>query len=363
MMHVLLAFVATAFAGAEAGTRLDHYVDDWIDVWLPAVRAAWSDRDTRIEASYLADVLSGATYVLSSDAVSGATSFDETRHQLGLSWTGGPWRLWTLGAGWTSSREPDFSSDALSATASKELFERMSTASATVSGRREVVGSAHDPDLQEPGWGGRLDLRWDQILGRSTRGALLATGDLRRCGEELGCLASPYRYVALEQDGDTVALPERNPDRLAQLAGGGQLVQALGGVTAVHAGWRSYLDSWMLSSHSAELALARSALGDRLLVRAEGKLSRSTASSFYRASYQLDSLSEVPTYRTSDRELAGVSSESLTARIKHTSWNVGATDELALSARVQRGWFRYDEDAPLPTRDAWLVGGGVDVAW
>ncbi len=362
---IAAAFACTvslaANAGGKASTRLDVYSDDNMDVIVPAVLGGWEEENWAVEGRYLADVISGATQVWTPDLISSATTFSEVRHSGGVAGTYKPAAEHAVTVGYDASLEPDYRTHAGSASYRVELFERSSTLSVGYGLSAETLGQVSDDTLAERTTTHRLDLGWDQIMGPSTAGALLLTGVASKCGREHGCLANPYRFVAVSMKDDAkLAVPERNPDSLYRTAIGGRLSQAVGKTAALHGGYRFYLDSWQVTGHTLDVGTKLMTLEDRLLLGLRTRLSTQTAASFFRGTYGGGHDFIVPVYRTADRELSGLRMFELAGRAGWTFQGVGPLDTLKISARLGRAWYRYPESPALPRRGAWLGGGGFD---
>jgi len=122
-----------------------------------------------------------------------------------------------------------------------------------------------------------------------------------------------------------------------------------------------------VTGHTLDSHLSRSTLDDRLVLRAQVRLSHQSAASFYRDDYvtTTDALIPVeddlglPAYRTGDRELSGFDAVLLGGRAQWTFLGVGAFYELSLNARVTGVFFRYPDFSELPARRASIIGGGM----
>lgn len=365
-LHVALVLIlgaGGAHAGGTVSTRVDTYTDEWIDVTVPAVAAEVQTERLSVSGGYKIDVLSGATRAMSVDMVSSATDFSDLRHQVDASLTGSIGTGRTLGGAYTMSRERDYESHAISANGGVDLFQRMSTATVAYGLAIERLGSVHDASLAERSTTHQLDLGWDQILTRRATARLLLTGATARCGELLGCLASPYRYVPLldPTTGVAIAVHERNPDRILRGAAGARLGLAVGRATSIRGGYRFYADSWSIIGHTMDGALVQTMLDDRLMLRADGRVVLQSEAAFFQDEYSTDSSwTSVPALRTTDPELAGVSSQLVGGRAEWSLHGVGTLVRLGLTARVARIWYRYAHSSDLPTRNAWVTGGGIN---
>ena len=262
-----------------AGARVDVYADGDIVVVTPSSRTSIPLRDGFIDAGYRVDILSGATPTV--DTISSATQFEEVRHAMDLGLRGPVAPGATLGVKYVASLESDFVAQGPSVTFGADVLRRMARFSATWRMRIERTSLATGEPLHDAGMTQELDLSWTQLLGRTTRLSVLASGGASVCGDAFGCQASPYRYVRV---GD-VTLREKHPAQRFRGAAAIRLSQALGRSVALHGGYRFYYDSWQVQAHTGDLSLAVALLGERLMLRATGRFTWQSASSFYRDDY------------------------------------------------------------------------------
>lgn len=358
-MWLQLTAVA-ALAGGSVGTRVDLYDDGEVTAWMPHVGAGYEDAAAKVDGGYGVDVVSGATRAWMVDTVSGATRFEDVRHAADLSVTLTPQPEVGLGGSMRVSSESDYLSRSGGLHGRVELFDRMSAVDVGWALTVDDAGRRGEP-LDARSVSHDLDVSWDQIAGPHTRVAALLYGGVSRCDETLGCVASPYRYVGVSLDEGAVALPERVPAEQVRGAAALRLSQTVGATGAVKGGYRFYADSWRILGHTADLGGTVTLLDDRALVELRGRLATQSAASFYRDDYVAeDGFADLPAYRSADRELAGLDSAAVTVRAEWTWHNVGKLVALRPSLRLTRVGWRYPEFSELPTRAAWVVGGGLD---
>ncbi len=361
-LTALLLLSGAARAGGEAAMRVDVYTDEFIEVVVPSVQAGWEGDKLAIDGRYVVDVLSGATQVLSADLVTSATTFNEVRNAggLGATYQAKPTRIYSLSH--DISHEPDYLTNATTVGWSEDLFKRMSTLSLSYGLSLEQQGRADDADFTAFAHGHRIDAGWDQILNKKTKGALLMTANALFCEEEPGCLANPYRYVSVNSQGETLlALGEQNPAELYRLALGGRLSRAVGPTTAIHGSYRYYVDTWKVNGHTGEVSANQSLLGDHALIGLRTRGVWQSASSFYRDNYTttVDSFA-LPNFRTADRELSGLNSLQVGGRASYKLFDVGPLASLSFNTRLSRIWYRYPNFSEIPSRNAWVGGGGLN---
>ncbi len=356
---VVAALLWPTGASADSGVtaRVDSYDDGSFTVLAPAIRGVADPVEgIEVEATYIVDMVSGATRVLTADAVTSATRFEEKRHEVraAVMARGGP--LWVVGASFGTSLEPDYTTHLMGFNGSIEILDRMATVTGAYQATWERVASVIDESFDEPAATHTVDLGWVHVLGAATALHGRVSGAFADCGKRLGCHASAYRYVALHgADSVRSAVPERHPDSRLRGSASVRLVQGFGDGWAVHLGWRRYADDWGLSGDTAQAALAVSGWADRVLGRIEARASSQRAVDFHRDGYSGDG---IPQHRTADRELSGLQDLMLAARGRLSVSGVGATRRLSIDGRIGRLWYRYDDDA-YPDRQGWLIGGGV----
>lgn len=361
-LPLILVFVAEALAGGTFATRLDVYDDGDVTAFLPAVEGATTLGDTTLGARYGVDVVSGATPVLTVDTVSSATRFADARHQGTLSVEHRVAEGTGVSAFVEGSGERDWLGLAAGVGFERDLFDATATLGLAYTAGLDVLGSAADPTLSQLGGSHALDVEWRQILGRTTVARVFVSGGLERCGKAYGCRANPYRFVALTDDDDVMgAVHERNPDHLERLALALRISQAIGPTSGLHGGWRFYADSWGVIGHTLDVSWRQSVLEERLLLEGRARGSLGAPATFYRSSYAVDaSALEVPAWRTADRELAGMRSLRVGGTAGWSWWGAGPFVRLGASVRVDRTWFAWPDDAGIPDRASWVVGGGFD---
>ncbi len=358
---LLALFTPGVATPTEAGARVDTYTDGSITVVSPTTRVLHPMEGGELEVRYGLDVLSGATQRMTVDGISSATHFEEARHEAQV---GGRWRPTTgdsLGLTYALSFEPDFLTHRFSLAGELELMERMATLKASYGLDLNEAGRSDDPEYAQTGHGHELDLAWVHILGRRTQLTAQLFGRADFCEEALGCHASPYRFVAVGPE-LRWALSERHPDTRYRYAGALRVSQALFSRYALHAGYRYYGDSWSVRAHTTDLALAAGLWAERLVLRAEGRFTWQTSAAFYRDDYT-NSKEPVPAYRTGDRELASLWNVGAGGRLEASLSGLGPFRQARLNLRVLRLWYRYRDFSEFPSRDAWLLGGGLSAAF
>ncbi len=358
---------ATVGSGGRSSVRNDVYMDEQIVVVSPTAHS-WLELGDKIEidAGFGLDVLTGATPVLTTDAITSATYFSETRRGANAAVTYRPRSTWDLHASTAVSLESDHETVSPAAGASTELFHRMSTLGLDYAFVHERVGLASDPSYQQMTLGHMVDLRWAQILRRGTAMMFIATGQLSNCDQALGCHANPYRRVPILTPGGGILMTarERHPDRRLRGAAAVRLRQYLGHDLALHGGYRFYGDDWNTTGHTGDLALVKTFLGGRLRARVEGRFTWQEPASFYRNNYEITDVTEfeVPSYRSADREVTRMYNGLAGVRFDH-QFALPRDVSLGINTRVSRIWYRYLNYSVLDSRNAWIIGVGLQLEY
>lgn len=356
-LGALVAVIAAGCAGGvthTATSRVHVYDDPHLTVVSPAVRDEVEVGDSRVSADYAIDVVSGATWALTVDAVSSATRFSERRHQAGVAAAHALSPETEVSSAYTASVEPDHTVHAPSVGVTRELLDRMVRATARYQLLLESIGRVDADAFSASAQGHRLDLGWTQIATRSVVVTGLATATAYRCSADLGCFASPYRHVSVAgPTGGPVALSERHPDVRFTGAGALRLAWAFTTRSALHAGYRFAHDSWGVAAHTADAAAVAELFASRLLIRAEARGTAQGAAGFYASAYVGDDVS-APAYRTADAELSSLWNARL---LLHLEWDWGP---VRLVGELGRMWNRYPDFPALPARDAWIGALGID---
>jgi hypothetical protein len=348
-------------AEGNAKARSDVYADEWIVVVSPAALAETQIGPVTVEGGFSLDVLSGATPVLVADAMTSATYFSETRRDGHVSVTYAPGSTASIDARAVVSVEPDHVTAQPGVGASVELFDRMTTLEVDYAFSHERVGSVHEPGLWARTLGHAVNLRWTQILGRTSSLSVVLSGQRTDCERPLGCQANPYRRVAVfDEDGGLLTTArESHPGLRMRAALGVRLAQYLGAGFALHAWYRFYADTWQMTAHTGQVSIARGFLDDRLTARVEGRMTWQDSASFFADDYvSAGSTLSVPEFRSADRELSRMLAGAATLRCDYR-FPSSRGIQLSVNSRLSRAWYRYANYHELPRRNAWMVGAGL----
>ncbi|MEZ4427851.1 MAG: DUF3570 domain-containing protein [Nannocystaceae bacterium] len=287
---------------------------DHTTVVSPRVRGRYASprTGTGVDIVYAADVWTSASVDIRTAATARVT---EQRDELdvGVDQALADDHL-TLGLGYRMSYEPDYLSNAISASARLEALQRNLTVEARGFVSLDRVGRSGDAlfnerSLAAGGWIGVT-----QLLDRAT--ILQLAGELRGVS---GYQASPYRFVAIDGAGRcgpeaSLCVPEVHPARRLRVALVARARRALHPRTSIGLGYRFYVDTWAIQSHTPTADVAvQAARGLWLWLRYRGYFQ--SGARFYRARYGPgDDLR----YVTRDRELSSMFSHRLELTPRYT---------------------------------------------
>lgn len=265
----------------------------------------------------------------------------------------------TLTVGYRYSTEPDYVSHGVSGGFGYDFADNNSTLAVGLSGSADTVGRAGDPKFSKGvgTLGGRLS--FTQVLGSNT--VAQAIYELTRAA---GYQASPYRFVGIGGNGlctsntsdeigtAPLCVPEVAPHDRLRHALGLELRQALGKETSLQGGYRFYLDSWGVTSHTARVELAWSPDQDTILA-GRYRLYTQGAADHYRARYD-----SVVDYVTSDKELSPLSSHRLALEVDH-DWHYRDNRTLTAILTLAPILYFYGDFVPLKQMTAFEVSAAL----
>lgn len=307
---------ATAFVSVYAD-------DDDLTVVSPQVFATQTVvEDLEAHAGYDADIITAATVDVRTAA--SPRGYEETRHgfETGLRWQ--PRAETSVGARWVGSWEPDYQSHGIGVTTTHEWLARHLTTSLSLLARFNDTGRSDEPKER---WRSLVTSVAGASLGLVLDRRTLATFDYElQVGH--GFMGSLYRFAQLRwPSGITLLIPEAHPAQRLRHAFRLGARRALGDVWFLAGGYRFYVDSWSVSSHTGDAELQVALADDQLILGAGLRGQFQTAASFYEAAYE-ETTGNVPVVRTADKLLA--ESWSVLAGVRaEMSWpSVGALDAL-----------------------------------
>jgi hypothetical protein len=237
----------------------------------------------RLHADYLVDSITSASIAAGTQA---DVAFTEIRHEVGLGagyeWDFGDTQL-DLGTSIRVSREPDYRSLGAGVTSALSLNERSTVFRFSVFGVRDrvealirgfggVAGELSDRGLQ-----GHLNAMVTTLVWEQALSPVLIAQVGYDFGWMWGYLQNPYRLVPIS--GFVEA--ENHPDRRLRHTLTGRLAYYIRRTrTAVHAIYRTYVDSWNIAAINPEARVYQE-VGAFTVVRARYRHYNQTRSFFY----------------------------------------------------------------------------------
>jgi hypothetical protein len=243
---------------------------------------------TAVSAGYYADSISSASI----DVVTTASKYSDQRdeYQVGVEHLAGDTRM---SAGYTTSKENDYTANAVDLNVAHEVFGGLSTISMGYTRGQDVVGRV---DTSETDTVDRDQFRLglSQVLSPRVAVSLdyeLVTDD--------GLLNNPYRAARVLG----AFIPERYPRTRTSNALAVKSRYAVGAWgegkgTGLRADYRYFQDTWSIAGHTFELGASRH-FGARWLVDARYRFYTQDAASFFNDNFQQEEL-----YMARDKELS-----------------------------------------------------------
>ncbi len=280
---------------------------DKTTVITPRVRVgAPVAEETRVDLVYTVDVWTSASIDIRTSATKRVT---EQRDEIDVSVEQGLSDALSLGASYRYSIENDYESHGGTLGGSFDFADNNANLALVTRLSIDDVWAAGDPTNKQPASALGARLGFTQVIDKQMFGQVLY-----ELGQQDGYLSSPYRYVRIADDLGTVpgtcafpvssCLPERNPGSRTRHAAALILRRALTDAISVGAGYRFYVDSWDLSSHTVDVDGAWVPSAPWLVSLAYRFYTQSSASHyapFYPAM-------PPPKHYTSDKELSAGSS-------------------------------------------------------
>jgi hypothetical protein len=298
-----------------------------------------------LNGSYYVDMVSNASI----DVVTTASPYKETRNEYAV---GGDYvyRDTTITLGTSTSREPDYTSNATNLDISQEVFAGLTTVSMGFTRGADKVGKKGVGFFDTAThWKYRAGVT--QIL--TPRWLASANAEII---SDAGYLGSPYRVARVFG----AAVPERDPRTrssrsvkfavigdVSGLFGGqgsdGSLAQGSGSRTSVRAEYRYFWDTWAIKAHTAELGVSRY-FGDNWLVDGFARYYKQDRALFYSDNAQTETQ-----YVSRNRQLGTYDDVSLGAKVAYTVKQVPGKYEVKLNGSYQYIKYKFDDFTDLRT--------------
>jgi hypothetical protein len=287
-------------------------------VWAPRLRVAGKlGESLGVETAIAMDAWTGASI----DVVTAATkAIFEIRKEV----TAGGFYEFpnvTVSGGYRYSTENDYWSNGGIGTLTFDLASNNTTLAIAAFGSRDTVGRAKDPGFKEPqsSIGGRLSLT--QVI--DPQSLVQVSWETTSVS---GYQASPYRFVAIGNDGTCAGTPNSNlpprdgcgpevvPDERFRHAAVARTRRALGDHVSIGLEYRYYFDNWGVQSHTImpDVALL---ITEANTLGLDYRYYTQSEAEFYKPRY-LEAADELR-FRTRDRELSTLYANRLGLRYQY----------------------------------------------
>lgn len=281
------------------------------------------------------------------DVVTTASPYRETRTEFGLG-LDHTVRDTLIHVGLTRSSEPDYRATTASMDVSQEVFGGMTTISLGFGRGQDDVGKHGETGYFDHATHWQYRLGATQIL--SPRWLLSANAEAMA---DDGFLGSPYRVAQVFGSAVPERVPRTRSARALKFRLLGDVSEAGGPRSAVHADYRYYRDTWAIQAHTLEAGYSRYLQGGTL------------ADAFVRMNRQGDALffsdnaSSETLYVTRNRQLSAFTSVSLGGKLSQAVKGGAARYDLRLTAAYELVHFNYSHFTDLRSGQRYSFNGHV----
>ena len=344
--------------------EMSAYSDtDHVAVLTPSVTATVENvtQGASISGHYLVDVVSAASV----DIVSTASGrWQEVRQAGGLEGTYKPHETGITLAGAVSS-EPDYLSYSLGGQFTQDFNDKNSTLLLGYGFGHDTVGYHFTPFsvFSRIVLASTLSVGLTQVINRSTVGSLSLDLNI-----ESGDQSKPYRYIPMFSPTEaplvpngasidyvtTHRLPERPAEQLPlgrdRYSLSGRLAHRLDGST-IRLDERAYVDSWLMVASSSDVRWIVD-MSRRVEVWPHLRFHVQNGVNFWKRAYVSESSTgfELPEFRTGNRELGPLASETVGGGIKVFLGKAGNPKSLSIAAHVDGSYTNYLDDLYISSR-------------
>jgi hypothetical protein len=314
------------------------------------------DETTHIDLVYTTDVWTSASVDIRSSASrsltrpappGGTTPVNEQRDEIDTAITHDIDDV-TLSASYRYSHEFDYESHGGSLGGSYSFADKSATLELRLAGAFDQVGRAGDPNFHRPlrNLGARVG--FTQVLDPK-----MFVQVVYELMEAHGYNSSPYRFVGIGTTNalcydrvttNVMCIPEASPDERLRHAFGATLRRALGDAFSFGLGYRFYLDSWNVMSHTVFGDLTWNVTRE-LIVALRYRFYTQGSASHYQTSYDISDSTRQ--YYTNDKELSSFSAHRLGLDIERAFVLDGRGHELSVLLSAAPSLFSYANYVPL----------------
>jgi hypothetical protein len=281
-----------------------------------------------LSGSYYVDMVSNASI----DVVTTASPYHETREErsLGLDYV---YRESLISVSGSSSKEPDYSADAVNFDVTQDVFSGMTTVSLGYTRGWDIVGKkGTDLAASANHWLYRLGVT--QVLTPRWLMSLNLESD-----SDQGYLQSPYRVARVFG----AAVPERDPSTRTGRAAQLRVVGDVGSRAAARVQYRYFWDTWGIGAHTVEAGYTKH-VGNRWLVDGYVRYYTQRHALFYSNDF-----TSVTTYMSRNRQLGSFWDAGPGLKVSYEAGRFASRFDLKFNAAYQWLRFRYDDFTDIRT--------------
>ncbi|HET8935983.1 MAG TPA: DUF3570 domain-containing protein [Polyangiales bacterium] len=348
----VLGVVATrAHAQVIAGTSVYVRQDtDKTTVVAPRwhVGAPVADR-SRVDLVYTADVWTSASIDIRTSASKPTRPVTEQRDEINTTATQ-EWDDLSLSGTYRYSHEYDYQSHGGTLSGSYAMAEKSTTLDFRLGATFDAVGRAGDHNFNKDVRNLNLRVGLTQLIDANT-----FVQGIYEIMDSNGFNSSAYRYVGFgstnglckwtDLNSKTYCVPERNPNDRLKHAFALNARRALGESFSVGVGYRFYLDSWAVTSHTGTIELGWLASTD-LLIAVRYRFYMQGAAKHYKKRFEFSDVDNMPAF-SNDKELSAFMSHRVALDVEKEVELDERGHKLALVISVAPSLFLYSNYAPL----------------
>lgn len=302
------------------------------------VRKQLADK-VSLSASYYVDAVSNASI----DVVTTASPYREQRTEIGLG-AEYVYRDAKLSLTTTTSKEGDYTANAVSFDITQDTFGGMTSVSLGFTRGNDQIGKQGAPEFADEAAHWQYRLGVTQIL--SPRWVMSANAEALA---DDGFLGSPYRVARVFG----AVVPERTPRTRSARAIKFRLIGDMGTRDAVHADYRYFWDTWDIKAHTAELGYSRY-FGEQWLADTSLRFYRQDKALFYS-----DNATTETTYISRNRQLSSFNSVGLGAKVSYKLGRVAGTSVLKLNGAYEYTHFQFSDFTDIRTGEPYAYNANV----
>jgi hypothetical protein len=252
----------------------------------------------------------------------------------------------TLTGSYRYSHEPDYVSHGGTVGASYAFADKAATLDLRLAGAFDQVGRAGDPHFDRPVQNLSARLGFTQVLDTKTFAQVVY-----EVMNAHGYNSSPYRFIGVDTTnglcGTTAiyCVPESNPNERLRHAVALNIRRALGDKFSLGLGYRFYLDSWQVMSHTVLAELAFNPVPELLFALRYRFYTQGSAEQ-YSSTYDVADTTS-PKFYTNDKELSTFISHRIALDIERDFELDARGHRLNVILSAAPSLFKYSNYAPL----------------